>query len=86
MMCKHLKLILGGGPASKTSTVAGKLKAEPSSDDEGVFITSSGERLVRENNFYRGRGRGGGRGEKFIEGKFSSSKLYDRVQFLLVSL
>jgi transposase InsO family protein len=74
-MCNHLKLILGGGPGSRNSKMAGQVKVEPSSEEEGVFFTSSGERLVKENNFYRGRGRGGGwRGR--------GGKPYDRPKFM----
>ena len=45
-MCSHLKLILGGGPGTKISKLAGQVKVEASSEEEGVFWTSSGERLV----------------------------------------
>ena len=51
-MCKQLKLIVGGGPRSvKSSSQAGKVKIEPCSEEEGVFYTSSGERLVKDKSF-----------------------------------
>ena len=63
-LCRHLKLIIGGGPGIRNGKFAGQVKVEASSKEEGVFYTSTGERFVRENNYYH-RGRGGGyRGRK----------------------
>ena len=43
-MCKQLKLIVGGGPGSvKSSSQAGKMKIEASSEEEGAFFTSTGK-------------------------------------------
>ena len=58
-MCKEIKLVLGGGPG--TNQVAGEaIKFELSSGEEGVFVTSNGERFVRENYYRGGTGRGKG--------------------------
>ena len=62
-MGKELTLILGGGPrsgaaASTGKAVAGDIKLEPASGEEGVFYSQGGDRYFKE-NFYCGRGRGG---------------------------
>ena len=59
-MCKELKLILGGGPGAKSGEF-NKVKMEASFAEDGVYVSSTGERFVRE-NYYRGRGRGRGGG------------------------
>ena len=78
-MVKQIKLVLGGGPG--TTQVSGDaFKVEPSRGEEGIFVTTSGERYVRE-NFYRGgggRGRGwGNRGRGYGE----REKPYSKPQF-----
>ena len=56
-MCKELKLILGGGPGVNKSETDPLVKMEPACGEEGVYVSTSGERFVKE-NYYRGRGRG----------------------------
>ena len=76
-MCKELKLILGGGPGSKYNVETREVKMEHASGEDDVYITTNGERYVRE-NFYRGRGRGRGRGGGNFRGK-----PYDRPDYSL---
>ena len=53
-MSKQIKLILGGGPGVKNAVGTGGLVKSESTEEEDVLVSSSGERYIKENNFYRG--------------------------------
>ena len=79
-MCKQIKLVLGGGPGtSKAANDA--FKVEPSREEEGIFVTTSGERYVRENFYRGGGGRGRGWGNNRGRGNGDREKPYTRPNF-----